>query len=85
MLLSDLSIEDDHSGQRPAGVVGVIPTKVSAENGPIRPGDLLVTASTPGHAMKAEFNPPVGSIVGKALAPFSGPGSAVIDVFVNVR
>ena len=85
VLLSDLSIDDDHSGRIPAGVVGVIPTKVSAENGPIQPGDLLVTASTPGHAMKAGSNPPVGSIVGKALAPFSGPGSAVIDVFVNVR
>ena len=56
VLLSYFSIDDDHSGRIPAGVVGVIPTKVSAENGPIQPGDLRVTASTPGHAMKAGSN-----------------------------
>lgn len=37
----------------PVGIVGIVPTKVTAENGPIAPGDLLTTAATPGHAMKA--------------------------------
>jgi len=31
---------------------GRVPCKVSGENGPIRPGDLLTSSSTPGHAMK---------------------------------
>jgi hypothetical protein len=31
---------------------GRVPVKVTEENGPIRPGDLLTTSSTPGHAMK---------------------------------
>ncbi len=33
-------------------LTGRVPCKVTDENGPIRPGDLLTTSSTPGHAMK---------------------------------
>jgi hypothetical protein len=36
----------------PLAVVGIVPRKVSAENGAIQPGDLLVTSSTAGRAMK---------------------------------
>src|SRR6266568_3739445 len=36
----------------PMAMIGIVPTRVSAENGPIKPGDLLVTSSTPGYAMK---------------------------------
>jgi hypothetical protein len=35
-----------------SGVVGVLPTRATTENGPIRRGDLLVTSATPGHTMK---------------------------------
>ena len=31
---------------------GRVPVKVTCENGPIQPGDLLTTSSTPGYAMK---------------------------------
>jgi len=85
VLLSNLSIDDDHSTRVPAGVVGVIPTKVTMENGAIAPGDLLVAAATPGHAMKAGPDAPIGSIIGKALTPFTGTAPGVIDVFVNIR
>ena len=34
-------------------LAGRVPVMVSDENGPIRPGDLLTTSSTPGVAMKA--------------------------------
>jgi len=85
VLLTDQGIDTDASQRVPLGVVGVIPTKVSAENGAIHRGDLLVAARTAGHAMKARRNPPVGSVIGKALAEFSGPGTGLIDVFVNVR
>ncbi len=51
----------------PLAVVGIVSVKVSTENGPIRPGDLLVASGTPGHAMKADFNPPIGTVIGKAL------------------
>ena len=33
-------------------LTGRVPCKVTGENGPIQPGDLLTTSSTPGHAMK---------------------------------
>ena len=52
----------------PLAVVGVVPVKASAENGPIRPGDMLVASSTPGHAMRAGVRPQVGRVVGKALS-----------------
>ena len=51
-------------------LVGIVPVKVSAEGGPIQPGDLLVTSSTPGHAMRwagPDLCP--CSVVGKALEP----------------
>jgi hypothetical protein len=91
ILLSETAIAP--SGDRiPVGVVGVIPTKVSAENGPIRRGDILVTATTAGHAMRAipvEVNGvkvyPGGAMLGKALEEFAGPGVGMIRVLVNVR
>ncbi len=55
-------------GYVPLAVVGVVPVKASAENGPIVPGDLLTSSSTPGHAMRAGSDPPIGTVIGKALA-----------------
>ncbi len=64
----------------PVAMIGVVPCKVSAENGPIQPGDLLVTSSTPGYAMRDE-DPKNGTIVGKALEPLaSGTGKIRIAV-----
>lgn len=92
VLLAHTNAEEDISGLIPVGVVGVIPTKVCAENGPIRPGDLLTTSSTAGHAMKVKpliidgvtlF--PSGTILGKALENFDGPGNGLIRVFVNSK
>lgn len=75
----------------PVAIVGIVPTKVSAENGPIEPGDLLVTSSTPGHAMKARPAMiegvaiyPTGAILGKALEPMKGKRGS-IRVLVSLR
>ena len=65
----------------PLAVVGIVPVKVSAENGAIQPGDLLVASATPGHAMKAGPNPPVGTVIGKALESLDG-GVGVIKMLV---
>jgi hypothetical protein len=70
-------------GEVPVAVVGIVPCKVSAENGPIMPGDLLVTAATPGHAMFDE-NPRVGTVIGKALEPLES-GRGVIRVLVTLQ
>ncbi len=67
----------------PVALVGIVPCKVSAENGPIEPGDLLVTAGTPGHAMKAE-TPAPGTVLGKALGRLES-GTGMIDVLVTLQ
>jgi len=76
--------DTDWSGKVPLAVVGIVPVKASAENGPIRPGDLLVAAATPGHAMRAGANPPVGSVIGKALEGLE-KGTGVIRILVMLR
>ena len=67
----------------PLAVMGIVPCKVSAENGAISPGDLLVTSSTAGHAMRDE-NPKVGTVLGKALEPLTS-GTGVIKVLVSLH
>jgi hypothetical protein len=69
----------------PLAAVGIVPCKVTAENGAIRVGDLLVTSSTPGHAMKGtDRNKMLGAVVGKALAPLDD-GKGVIQVLVTLQ
>jgi hypothetical protein len=69
----------------PVAITGIVPAKVSAENGPVRVGDLLVTASTPGYAMKAtDPRRMAGAIVGKAMEPLL-QGAGVIRVLVTTQ
>jgi hypothetical protein len=69
----------------PVAITGIVPAKVSAENGPVRVGDLLVTGSIPGYAMKAtDHKRMAGAIVGKALEPML-QGAAVIRVLVTMQ
>jgi len=75
--------DNDQSKNIPVAILGIVPCKVSAENGPIRRGDLLVTSSTPGHAMRAD-NPPPGTILGKALGELKS-GTGVIEVLVILQ
>jgi hypothetical protein len=67
----------------PLAVVGIVPCKVSAENGAIQPGDLLVTSSIPGHAMRDD-DPANGTILGKALGSLDA-GTGVIKVLVTLQ
>jgi hypothetical protein len=85
VLLTERGVDADLSDLAPMGVVGVLHTKVSNEGGAIRAGDLLVTSSTPGHAMKADQKKlGFGMVLGKALEDFSGE-RGTIQVFVNVK
>jgi hypothetical protein len=69
----------------PMAMVGRVPTKVSAENGPIKVGDLLVTSSTVGYAMKgADRTLLTGAVVGKALGSLDS-GTGVIEVLVTLQ
>jgi hypothetical protein len=74
----------DEEGYVPLAMLGVVPVKVSAENGAIQPGDLLVASSTPGHAMKASENPPQGSVIGKALESLT-EGTGFIRMIVTLQ
>ena len=69
----------------PMAMVGIVPTKVSAENGPIRRGDLLVTSSTEGYAMKGtDRGRMLGAIVGKAMGNLEA-GTGVVEVLVTLQ
>jgi hypothetical protein len=73
------------SNEVPLAVVGIVPCKVSAENGPVGVGDLLVTSSTPGYAMKGtERSKMLGAVVGKALEPLHD-GTGVVQVLVTLQ
>jgi hypothetical protein len=75
----------DSTTEVPMAMVGVVPTKVSAENGSIKIGDLLVTSSTPGHAMKGtDRTRLIGAIVGKAMGNLES-GTGVIEVLVSLQ
>lgn len=50
----------------PIALVGRVPVNVSLENGPIKTGDRITSASIPGYAMKATR---AGRVVGIALEP----------------
>ena len=69
----------------PLAMVGIVPCRVSAENGPIRRGDLLVTSSIPGHVMRGTDRARMtGAIVGKALQNFDS-GTGVIEILVSLQ
>jgi len=69
----------------PMAMLGIVPTKVSAENGPIRRGDLLVTSSNAGYAMKGtDSSRMTGAVVGKALGSLDS-GIGVIEVVVTLQ
>jgi len=84
-------VNDSLAGEVPVAMLGVVPTRVSAENGAVRPGDLLTTARTAGYAMKARPLVvrgvkiyPTGAILGKALDSVTR-GKRMIKVLVNLR
>jgi hypothetical protein len=77
--------------EAPVALVGVVPTRVCAVNGPVRVGDLLTTSSIPGCAMLARpvvvDGVPIyrtGTILGKALQPLPS-GKGLIEVLVTLR
>lgn len=76
--------EPEQGTKVPLAVVGVVPVKVTDENGPITPGSLLVTSSTPGHAMKSDRSPAVGTVIGKALGRLD-TGVGVISMLVVLQ
>jgi hypothetical protein len=87
LLLTEENAEkDDLDKFVPMGVIGVIPVKVNLEGGAIRRGDMLVTSSQSGVAMKGDLDKiKVGQVIGKALQDYNGAGNGKINVLVSIK
>jgi len=69
----------------PMAMIGIVPTKVSTENGPVLSGDLLVASSTPDYAMKGtDKDRLTGAIIGKAMGHLEN-GRGLIEVLVTLQ
>jgi hypothetical protein len=69
----------------PLALAGKVFCKLDAEPAMIEVGDLLTTAHTPGHAMKASnLDDCFGAILGKALRPLAS-GTAVLPILVALH
>ena len=77
---------DEWKDNRPVlAIAGRVPLKATSENGSIQIGDLLVSSSTPGVAMKGSDPAAcMGAVVGKAMEPLEkGTGTIVIQVMLR--
>jgi len=93
-VLAGASIDGADEGKVPVGMVGIVPVKVTDENGPIHPNDsLAVSSALDGHAAKAiplfttdngHAVYPGGMIVGKALQSHSS-GTGTIQALLQLR
>jgi hypothetical protein len=73
------------SGQYPVALTGRVYCRVDAAYGAIRPGDLLTTSPTTGHAMKAaDAGKAQGAILGKAMTELKS-GQGLVLVLVSLQ
>ena len=80
---SDLYKQVDRSEKVPLAVVGIVPVKATAANGPIRPGDMLTSSAVPGAAMRSRRIVP-GTIIGKAMEGLeSGEGDILMLIMLR--
>jgi hypothetical protein len=71
--------------RRPIALMGKVLCQVDASHGAIRPGDLLTTSSTPGHAMRASDRTRApGATIGKALAALDA-GQGMIPILAILQ
>jgi hypothetical protein len=69
----------------PMAMVGIVPTKVSTVNGSIHVGDLLVSSSKAGYAMRGtDRGRMLGAVLGKAMNSLES-GDGVIEVLVTLQ
>ena len=80
---SDLYEELDSSEKIPLAVMGIVPVKATAANGPIRPGDMLTPSAIPGKAMRSRQIVP-GTIIGKAMESLKS-GEGIVRMLIMLR
>jgi hypothetical protein len=72
-------------GSLPVALTGRVYCWADASNGPINPGDLLTSSSTPGHAMKVTNHAKAhGATIGKAMTKL-GQGKGLVLVLVALQ
>ena len=72
-------------GKHPVALTGRVYCLGDASTVPIKPGDLLTTSETPGHAMKvADHAKAQGAIIGKAMTPLES-GQGLVLVLVSLQ
>ncbi|VAW44997.1 hypothetical protein MNBD_GAMMA02-1196 [hydrothermal vent metagenome] len=71
-------------GKIPLAVVGIIPVKVTDENGEVKPGDMLTSSNTAGFAMRAGLDAPNGTVIGKALGSMN-EDQGIIKMFAILQ
>jgi len=80
-----LSHDEPADDEVRVALTGRVYCLATAENGPIRPGDLLTTSSLPGHAMRAtDRDLSQGSTLGKAMSSLE-KGEDLVLVLVNLQ
>ena len=80
-----LGKQTSQSKRMPIALLGKVYCKVDAGPSPIQVGDLLTTAPTRGHAMKAsDPRRSFGAIIGKALRPLEN-GRGLIPILVALQ
>ncbi|NOT35134.1 MAG: hypothetical protein HOP12_13380 [Candidatus Eisenbacteria bacterium] len=72
-------------GDHPVALTGRVWCKVDASFGAVRPGDLLTSSSTAGHAMKAsDLERRSGAVIGKAMTALEA-GRGLVLVLVSLQ
>ncbi len=83
MLMGQSGSEAD--GEHPVALTGRVYCWADASNGPIRPGDLLTTSDTPGHAMRVSDHAKAhGAVLGKAMNSLEH-GTGLVLVLVSLQ
>lgn len=73
------------NGKHPVALTGRVYCLVDATYGDIKPGDLLTTSPTPGHAMKVnDHEAGRGAIIGKAMTSLTD-GKGLVLVLVSLQ
>lgn len=86
MLTEENAEWDELDKMVPMGVIGVIPTKVCLEGGPIKRGDFIVTSSIAGVAMRADLEKvKIGQVIGKALQDYDKNEIGKINILVSIK
>jgi hypothetical protein len=72
-------------GTLPVALTGRVYAWADASKGPIKPGDLLTTSDTPGHAMKVnDYEKGHGAVLGKSMTALK-QGKGLVLVLVSLQ